>query len=357
MNRLFAAGLAALMTVAAVQARPVSTAAGAQVSVAAGIDAYLSGLVRAGSFQGSVLIAQNGHVILDRGYGLADRARRLGDGPVTKYRIFDLTREFTAVAILELQDEGKLSVQGLLCSYVSDCPDRWKTVTLHELLSNSSGIPNFAGLRGFRDSSTETPAQIVEMTRGRPLLFQPGSQFGYSATDYVLLGLVIQAVSGESYAAFLRQHVLAPLDLANSGLLTDGMVVSHLARGYADRSLAKRVDATTPWAAGGMFSTVKDLYLWDQALAAGKLLTKQALQEMFTPYVAIPPETEIGYGYGWLIGPLWKHEAIFHGGGSLGYQSVNLMFPGKQLTIIVLSNLGDTDVGSIESVVVPRLLK
>jgi len=260
------------------------------------------------------------------------------------------------MAILQLQDEGKLSVQDPFCKIIANCPTQWKSITIHELLSNSSGIVSFTQLPGFNIARAEAPESIVAMTRVKSLLFQPGTQFGYSNTDYLLLGLVVEAVSGESYATFLRTHILDPLAMKDSGLLLDGSKVSQLAKGYEQLSRSKRVDATTPWSAGGMYSTVNDLYAWDRAVTADKLATRRSLREMLTPYVAVPPETEIGYGYGWLIGPLWNHHAIFHGGGSLGYESVNLIFPAVNLTVIVLSNQGGTDIGSIESAIVPLLL-
>jgi CubicO group peptidase (beta-lactamase class C family) len=324
-------------------------------SLAAQVDRYLRPLTRTGSFGGSILIARDGEVLLSKGYGLANRKRQAPNRPSTEYRIFDLTVQFTALAILQPQERGKLTVQDTICAYLPVCPRRWRAITIHQLLTHTSGIPDFNGLPGFDVARSETPTQIMATAARRPLDFEPGWQFGYSQTNYILLGLIIERVSGQSYETFLHDNIFQPLGMTHTGLLRDGRFVPNLATGYQGIRRASPFDATTPWAAAGLYSTTRDLYTWDQALTNEKLLSKGLLDAMFTPYVSVPPETAIGYGYGWLIGELFNRPARFHGGGAPGFQSVNLWFPRDGVTIIVLSNQGDTDVGSIETRLVPIL--
>jgi CubicO group peptidase (beta-lactamase class C family) len=246
-------------------------------------------------------------------------------------------------------------VQDTVCAYLPACPARWHAITIHQLLTHTSGIPDFNVLPGFNIARSLTPTQIMAIAARRRLDFAPGWQFGYSQTNYILLGLIIERASGQSYETFLQANIFRPLGMTHTGLLRDGSFVPKLATGYQGFQRAPPVDATTPWAAAGLYSTTRDLYIWDQALANGKLLSKASLDAMFTPYVSVPPETTIGYGYGWLIGELFKRPARFHGGGAPGFESVNLWFTRDRVTIIVLSNQGAADAGSIETRLVPIL--
>jgi CubicO group peptidase (beta-lactamase class C family) len=327
----------------------------APLTVTQRLTGYVSGLARSGSFSGAILVARRGTVLLDRGFGLASRATGRRATPATRIRIFDITRQFIAVTVLQLQEEGKLHVQDLACRYLPPCPGRWFPITIHELLTNTSGIPGFGELPGLTLSRRLTPAQIMAIARRRPLDFAPGRGFGYSETGYILLGLIVEKITGEPLAQVLHDRIFGPLGMTNTGLLRDGHVPAGLAHGYDGTHSAQSVDDTTPWAAAGMYSTVNDLYRWDQALTPGTLLSQQSLDAMFTPWVDVPPETEVGYGYGWLVGTLFNRSATFHGGGAPGFQAINLRFPDDGVTIIILSNQGLADMGAMETRVVPIL--
>ena len=181
--------------------------------------AYLERLVRTRQFSGSVLVADGGRIVLERGYGWASAAARVPNTATTRFRIGSLTKPFTAMAVLELENAGRLRLTDHVCRFISECPAAWGPIMLQELLTHTSGIPDYTTLRSYCRFSRQhlTPAQIVALVRGRALLFAPGSRWSYSNTGYVLLGMVIQRVSGQPYAAYLQQHVLAPLGLHNTG--------------------------------------------------------------------------------------------------------------------------------------------
>jgi CubicO group peptidase (beta-lactamase class C family) len=337
------------------QAAPIDAAVPATSGLATRLDHILTTMVKSDGFSGSVLIAQRGNVLIDKGYGFADRRTRTSNRPGTEFRIFDLTEQFTAIAILELQERAKLHTSDALCSYVAGCAGSWKQITIQELLTHTSGIPSFTSFRGYRLSQLLSPKQIIKRAMARKLDFAPGQGFEFSPTNYILLGTVIQKLAGEPYQAFMADNVFRPLGLSHSGVLSDNQSVPRLAKGYLGAQSGPKVDATTPWADAGMYATTGDMYRWDQSLLTTRLVSQTSLDAMFTPYVAVPPETRIGYGYGWLIGPLFKHAADFHGGGAGGFQALNLIFPQDQVTIIILSNQGLTDTGSMETRLVPAI--
>jgi CubicO group peptidase (beta-lactamase class C family) len=349
---------AALLMIWAFANAPLSSqaeAAAAATGLATRLDHILTRMTKSGSFSGSVLIAQQGRIVVDRGYGYADHQKHVANRPGTEFRIFDITEQFTAMAILELQEREKLKTSDPVCSYVSGCPPAWRQITIQELLTHTSGIPSFTEFRGYKLGQTLKPRQIIARARAKRLDFAPGSQFAFSQTNYILLGVIIQRVTGESYGAFMAGNVFRPLGLSHSGVLRDNLPVANLAKGYLGSRSAQKVDATTPWADAGMYATAEDLYRWDQSLDTTRLVSQSSLDAMFTAYVAVPPETQIGYGYGWLIGPIFSHDADFHGGGAGGFQSLNLIFPEDRVTIIILSNQALTDTGSMETSLVPAI--
>lgn len=311
------------------------------LALSAKLDARMKRFVKSQSFSGTALVTRGGKVLLDKGYGLADRVHHLRNKPTTEFRVFDLTQQFTAMAILQLQERGKLDVQDPICSYLADCPSAWQPITLHQLLAHTSGIPDFTKASGFNVGRPFTPEQTTGLVKNKPLDFPPGSQFGYSQTNYVLLGLVIEKTAGESYGTFLGDNIFRPLDMTHTGLLHDGLTVPHVAIGYRGSHRARRVDATTPWAASGLYSTTEDLRIWDQALATQNLVSTASLNAMFTPYIYLT--FGLGSGYGWLIGEEYHRKAILHGGGSYGYQAFNILFPRDHVSIVVLSNQEDAD--------------
>jgi CubicO group peptidase (beta-lactamase class C family) len=304
-------------------------------------DTYLSKLDKARLFSGSVLIARNGRVLVRKGYGEADRKKHLVNTAQTKFRLASLTKQFTAMAILILQAQGKLNVHDRICTYLSGCPPTWQKITLHHLLTHTSGIPDFGGFPDYltTQGSPSSPAQTIARFKNKPLDFQPGKTFSYSNSGYVVLGAIIERASGATYEAFLRDNIFVPLQMVNSGYDHNN---GNLAVGYRDQTSvpADFVDMSIPYAAGGLYSTVEDLYRWDRALYTDKLIPKNLRDKMFTPF-AIPKKGGLGYGYGWGIGEADNHLLVSHEGVINGFHGVIARYPNDKTVIIILGNRQD----------------
>ena len=309
--------------------------------ITAKADTYLSKLNKARLFSGSVLIARNGEVLVKTGYGEADREKHEANAPQTKFRIGSLTKQFTAMAILILQAQGKLNVRDRICTYLSNCPIAWQAITIHQLLTHTSGIPDFSGFPDFRTTQglPSSPIQTIARFKDKPLDFQPGEKFSYSSSGYILLGAIIERASGATYEAFLKDNIFVPLQMANSGYEHNN---GDLAIGYRDQTSvpADFVDMSIPYAAGGLYSTVEDLYRWDLALYVDKLIPKNLQDMMFTPFT-MPKKGGLGYGYGWGIGEEDNHLLVSHEGAINGFQSGIYRYPNDKTVIIILGNQQD----------------
>ncbi len=302
--------------------------------IASRLDAIFKTAAAEGAFTGSVLIARDGEVLLVQGYGLADRANKVANTPQTKYRLATLTQLFTAVAILQLQDQGRLTVQDQVCTYVSDCPNGWSAITLHELLTHSSGLSSATDL--------SLPAdQQIQAASASELKFEPGKGFAASPVGYLLLGKVIEKASGQTYEAYLQEHVFDPLKMTGTGY---DYGQGDLASGYSGTgtTAVKLVDAQALFAAGAVYSTVEDLYRLDEALYTEALLSQNSVGDLFTGYVQ-NPEYPAGMkaGYGGFTILLPDPPRLAEGTGYIdgfGYVSVVQRWPDDRSVIIILSN-------------------
>jgi CubicO group peptidase (beta-lactamase class C family) len=302
------------------------------------IDEYINGEVKAGHFIGTILIARDGKVLTSKGYGMANVADDVPNTPQTKFRIGSLTKQFTAMAILILQERRKLSVQDSICKYLPRCPETWRSITIHHLLTHTSGLPDYTYTVNLTEEERAYSPVTRDMDRLRTgsLEFTPGTKFSYCNSGYVLLGHIIEKVSGESYGDFVRENIFEPLKMVNTGYDYNGLILKHRAVGYSLREdtlvTAPFVDMSVAFAAGGLYSTVGDLYLWDQALYTEKLVSKKSLAMMFTPFKQT-------YGYGWYIDEQFKRLCTSHGGRIEGFMTSLERFPKENFTIIVMSNL------------------
>jgi D-alanyl-D-alanine carboxypeptidase len=294
---------------------------------------------RADMFSGAVLVAANGKPVLRRGVGLADRELGVAATPDMKFRIGSITKQFTATAILQLQEGGKLSIDDPISKYYPDAPAAWAKVTLRHLLTHSSGIPTYTALPGFFGREARlphTPEELVKLTRDKPLEFEPGSKFAYDNSGYILLGYVVEKVSGQPYADYLRQHVFGPLRMTGSGYDQAGPIIPGRASGYErgpDGSWrnAPFLDMSVPFAAGSLYSTVDNLLAWDQALYAARPLKPDSLKAMFSDYGH-------HYGFGFVIDKKWDQDRIWHNGGVNGFTASFQRYPKSRITAVALAN-------------------
>ena len=306
-------------------------------------DLCLSSAVSADSPGFSVLVSRGGKELFCRGYGLARVEEGLAAGPDTPFRIGSVTKQFTAVAILKLQEAGKLRVSGELSIFFPGFP-RGGEVTIHHLLSHTSGIHSYTSDPGFIEGVTAPvkAADLVEKISKAPFDFDPGKRLNYSNSGYFLLGLIVEKASGQPYAEYLQEKVFKPLGMKNTGLHRRGFEPAGEALGYtrAGKGYRRAVDWDMSWAggAGALYSTVRDLDLWNEGLFALKVLNRKSLDLAFTPVKPFDESGKTFYAYGWLIARHRGLRQVGHSGGLHGFQSYLARYPEQNLTVAVLAN-------------------
>jgi CubicO group peptidase (beta-lactamase class C family) len=311
-------------------------------------DAYIAEEMITHHFRGAVLVEMDGKIVFEKAYGPADEEWDVSNTPKTKFRIASLTKQFTAACILILQERGLLHVQDVASKYLPEMPAAWKAVTIHQLLTHTAGIPNadHSGQQSVKmgDRIAATPQEMIAGVASKPLDFNPGTKWNYSNTGYILLGMLIEKLSAKSYADFLKSNIFDPLGMTDSGYDRASEILKARASGYdiSNGHLANAdfIDMSLPFSAGGIYSTVEDMFRWNEALAhPGKLLNADSLKQMFTEY---PEATHEGqhYGYGVVISrQKFGRLLYYHGGGVNGFSSVIQRYPEERLCIVVLSNL------------------
>ena len=293
-------------------------------------------------FSGAVLVSRAGEVLFEAGYGLADVEWQIPNQPNTKFSIASLSKQFTAALIMKLQEQGKLHVTHLICQYLDSCPAIWSSIRISNLLSHTSGIPNFTDIPSFLAERrlSRTKDQVVLTFCDKPLEFAPGEKFRYSNSNYFLLGMIIEKVSDSTFEDVLTREILAPLRLKDSGIASGDSVIEKQARGYRATPEGRVVDAdimdaSWTFGAGGMYSTVGDLKKWDDALDTDAILPRSTLASMWTP-------VKEGYGYGWYVPAISRatldRRVVFNSGHTDGFVSCMSRFPADKLVVVVLSN-------------------
>jgi CubicO group peptidase (beta-lactamase class C family) len=299
---------------------------------------YLTGAQQHEQFLGTVLIARRGKPVFVHSYGEASIELGVPNRRETRFSIASITKTFTAVAIMRLRAAGKLGLDDRLCQHFDDCPAAWQPVTLRQLLSHTSGIPNFTSLPDWDERIgriPDTPRGLLRHVRDMPLQFEPGNRFRYSNTGYLLLGLVIEKHSGMPYGRYLAQEFFTPLGMTASGLMDYHSIIPNRATGYYWKANAFSLPLSEypghAHAAGGMYSTVDDLLRWANALDSGRLLPAAALREMEVP-------GQGNYGLGFELGTIGTHRHVGHAGSIPGFSNYLARFPDDGLTVVVLSN-------------------
>ncbi len=314
------------------------------------IDRALMRQVHLHLFSGSVLIAHAGHVILARGYSLANEDSSLPNTPNTRFYLGSLTKAFTAMAILILQERGKLRVQDHLCTYIEDCPSPWQAISIQQVLTHTSGIPQIDDAQ----LSGTSPAAWISGFDTAPLEFAPGSEFDYCSVCYQILAYVVQRVSGQPYSQFVQQTILGPLGMKNTGFDANAYYAQPAnAQGYESwqvRAPLIGYEIDPRWSflfgSGLLYSSVNDLYRWDQALYTQRLVSQRTLTQALTPYANATEFPGSAYGYGWYIAqsPVPGHQLIWHNGAIDGFSNYIGRYIDDNVTVIILSNTSSLDV-------------
>jgi CubicO group peptidase (beta-lactamase class C family) len=308
----------------------------------------LATLEKQQNFSGGALIVRNGETILNKSYGFADREQKIVNSTQTKFRIGSITKQFTALAILLLQAQDRLNVQDSICTQLSDCPAAWQPITIHHLLTHTSGIPVYVAMSDFDrlKATPTTPLEIIARFKDEPLDFQPGERWGYSSSGYVLLSQIIEQVSGSSYEDFIQEYILTALGMNDTDFEQNP---DNLAVGYLGRTNTKAdlIDISNAYANGSLSSTAEDLYRWGQALYSGQLVQQELLELMFAKHVEISPGEY--YGYGTVVWELSGHRVLDVGGLIDGFSTSFFHFPDDKVSMILLSNQEDVDTFNLNS--------
>jgi len=309
------------------------------------VDGYINAWLQMEKFGGSILIAKDGNILLKKGYGMANCELEVPNTPQSKFLLGSVTKQFTAMAIMQLQEKGLLNVSDFIKKYISEYPHGEK-ITIHHLLTHTSGTPDFTDFPEYRKTMMlPSPVEkIIERFKDKPLEFNPGEKYKYSNSGYILLGYIIEKASGKSYEEFLGENIFTPLNMMNSGYGHTKPVLRNRAAGYSRGKdglvNASYIDMSIPHGAGALYSTVEDLYLWDRALYTEKLLNKSSLDKIFTPF-------KEKYGYGWGITNLFNRKRISHGGGINGFTTNISRYVDDDACIIVLSNFDHSPTSKI----------
>ncbi len=315
------------------------------------IDQLMSQYNEYGQFNGSVLVAEHGKIIFQKGYGLANMEWDIPNQSNTKFRLGSITKQFTAFLIVSLVEQGKIKLDEPITTYLPNYPKATgDKITTHQLLTHTAGIPNYTSFRNFRKDISRNPYTVDDFVKtfaDLPLDFAPGEKFSYSNSGYFLLGAIIEKVSGKTYEQYLQETIFTPLKMVNSGFDHSDVILKNRAAGYEKQGKniinTSYIDMGIPYAAGSLYSTVEDLYLWDQALYTNKFLSAKSMDMLFKSYISTGGAH---YGYGWFIGATNdlkdKLTVIEHGGGINGFNTLISRIPTDKNLVILLNNTGST---------------
>lgn len=290
-------------------------------------------------FMGTVLVAQGDEILLCKSAGVANEVGSITNTPETVFRIGSMTKSFTAIALMQLVENNRLSLSDRLSKFLPDYPDA-DLITVDHLLTNTSGIPDYILMPEYENikAKSVSATELISLFRDKPLLFSPGSAFNYSNSGWVLIGCILEQLESKPYAEVIRSRIFDPVGMASSGYIWSEVTPHRRSLPYAydnnELTLIEWIDESTMGAAGGLYSTVDDLYRFDHALHDNKLLKAQTWASM------IEPTLEPHYGRGWELHSIHGHPYIGHSGGIPGYAANLLRFVEDDLVVVFLSNLG-----------------
>ncbi|MES2692135.1 MAG: serine hydrolase domain-containing protein [Verrucomicrobiota bacterium] len=311
--------------------------------IAAQIDELLTRSYAADAPGAAVIVVHRGEVVFRKGYGLANAELGVAMKPEHIFRIGSITKQFTAIAILQLVEAGKVALDDDITKYVPEVQTGGQRITIAQLLTHTSGIPSFTDQAAWRAQPRKdmTLADELEFIKDKPLHFSPGTDWRYSNTGYRLLGAVVEKASGQTYADYVSDQLFKPAGMTSSSYDDTSRIIPHRIPGYSFArtgfSHSPFVSMTQPHGAGALLSSVDDLWKWDQALSAGKILNAKRVDEAFTSGRLVDGRAA-GYGYGWTLGSIGGHPSAEHGGGIQGFATYALRVPAAGLFVAVLCN-------------------
>jgi CubicO group peptidase (beta-lactamase class C family) len=334
-RRLCAAGLVVLCTMAS---------CGRHRDPAEGGIERLMGAYRGDVPGASVLVLREGAVVFSRAYGYADLEARVAATPATDYRLASMTKQFTAAAILLLSEQGRLSLDDPIRKWLPELPPAAAPMTIRQLLTHVSGLIDYEDLIPPGTTQQVRDEDVLHLLAAEDrTYFPPGSQYRYSDSGYSLLSLIVARASGQTFAAFLREHIFLPLGMRGTVAYEQGIsTVPERAFGYSAHDGAwARTDQSLTSAVlgdGGMYSSIEDLAKWDAALYDSRLLRTATLRQAFAPAVATD-DPNVRYGFGWRI----TGQSVWHSGETIGFRNVIVRFPERHFTVIILTNRNEPE--------------
>jgi D-alanyl-D-alanine carboxypeptidase len=341
-KRLSVLILTAMMTLT-VAGPSLSAQTPGQEDLAKRIDAVMSEVYKPGQPGAAVIVRKHGQTVLRKGYGLADLELQIPLEPDMVFRLGSLTKQFTALSILMLAEQGKLGLQDEITKFLPDYPTQGRKITVEHLLTHTSGIQSYTDMPEWLPLWRKdfTLKELIDLFKDKPMQFEPGERWAYNNSGYILLGAIIEKISGNTYEAFIDANIFKPLGMKQSYYGSAERIIPRRIPGYqmgrGGFVNAPYLSMTQPYAAGSLLSTVDDLAVWSDAVFSGKLVKKEWLDKAFTPYRLKDGESS-GYGYGWFIADFGGHRSIEHGGGINGFTTYEMTFPEDGLFLAILTN-------------------
>ena len=311
------------------------------------LDALIEAYAKLYKFNGSALVAKNGNILLNKGYGYRNATDKVANNEQTIFQLGSVTKQFTSAVILKLQEEKKLSVSDKLSKYFPGYP-KGDSITIEQLLTHTSGIYNYTNDGKFMANEVTKPSNremMMALFKDKPLDFSPGTNWSYSNSGYSLLGYIIEAVTKQSYEQAVRKYIFTPLRMTHSGFDFTHLKSNEKAIGYfklndKEKEEAPIVDSSVSFSAGAIYSTTGDLYLWHEALQKNNILSREQQEKAYTP-------VKNRYGYGWSIDSIEGKRRVSHGGGIHGFITTIARVPEDDICIVLLSNASNTTLGEI----------
>lgn len=291
----------------------------------------------------AALVAKNGQVIYHKAFGMANLELNVPMQPEMVFRIGSITKQFTAIAILQLMEQGKLSLQDDITKFIPDYPTQAYTITIEHLLTHTSGIKSYTGMTDYMKNVRidMKPEELIDMFKNQPMEFAPGTKWNYNNSGYFLLGYIIEKVTGKTYAEYIQENFFTPLGMTSTCYGSDTRIIMNRASGYQPGKdgpvNSDYCSMTQPYSAGAIMSTVGDLFKWHQAVHSYQLVKKETLEKAFTEY-KLKDGKGTHYGYGYFLSQLQGSPTIEHGGGIFGYLTSSVYLPEEDVFIALFSN-------------------
>lgn len=306
------------------------------------IDSILSAKYPSDAPGASFLISKDGNIIYEKAFGLANLELNVPMETENVFEIGSMTKQFTAISILMLMEKGKLNLDDDITKFIPDYPTNGNEITIHHLLTHISGIKSYTSLKGLNEISKQdlAPSALVDFFKNEPMDFAPGEEFKYNNSGYVLLGYIIEIITGESYADFIEVQIFKKLNMTASKYASNRDVIQNRASGYQNDEgyiNTREISFTLTYSAGSLMSTVNDMFTWQEALKNNFLISKETSEKAFTNYT-LNNGDHINYGYGWNIKKIDGISSREHGGAIWGFKSMGVYVPELDIYVIGLTN-------------------